>query len=121
MAFENDPEGYSMAQGYAGHDFDKPKQISIDTLYEYGAESWTLTDFTALIEEAIEKIPVDKCAEAVVELEGGYEESTYLRISYQGMESPETVAARVNRCEEYVAGRRSGERAIYERLKAKFG
>ena len=119
-AFENDPDGYRMAQAYAGPDFDKPKECRVETLCEYSGE-WSVADFTYLISQAVAKIPADKRESAKVELEGGYEESTTLRVSYYGLESEAQVAARVRRCEDYVAQSRKSERVTYERLKAKYG
>lgn len=120
MAFENDPEGLKIAQSYAGRDFDKPKEVTIEALREYSG-NWGLDEFQKLIAEAIEKIPADKRADASVDLDNDGGESTKLIISYRGLESAETVADRIRRCEVYVAERRHGERQTYERLKAKFG
>lgn len=121
MAFENDPEGYKMACGYAGADFEKPKEVRIETFREYGSESWAADNFLALVIEAVGQIPPERRDSAIVELEGGYEESTKLVISYRGPETAEAVRDRVRRCEEYVAEKRAGELATYNRLKAKFG
>lgn len=119
MAFENDPEGRQIAMGYAGRDFDQPKIVSIETLCEYGSNEWSPTQFLEMIQKAIAAIPADKLDSSLVELKGGYEESTKLRIRYSGSESAETVADRVRRCELYVAEWRASEKAAYERLKAK--
>ncbi|MCS3690975.1 hypothetical protein [Bradyrhizobium elkanii] len=121
MAFENDPEGYRIAAGYAGGGFDEPHTVRHDVLYEYDGD-WTIEEFQTLIAEAVSAIPETYRASARVEMhDPGYDAPKSLRVYYIGPESPETVADRIKRCEKYVAERRTGERATYERLKAKFG
>lgn len=120
MAFENDPEGRRMAMMYGGSDFDKPRRVRHEVLCEYDGD-WTLDEFKKLIERAIASIPAERRAEAKVEMhDPGYDGSTSLKIYYEGPESPEVVADRVRRCEQYVATGRADERKAYERLKAKF-
>lgn len=121
MAFENDPDGYRMAAAYAGSNFDKPREVTIETFCAYASEEWTLDGFLEAIKSAIDEVPPEKRAVAKVELEGGYEESSKLVIWYRGLESADEVAERVRRCEEYVFKSRASERATFERLKKKFG
>ncbi len=121
MAFENDPEGYRIACGYAGGDFDKPATVLHELMYEYSGE-WTFDEFQKLIAELSETIPPEYRDTARVYLyDPGYDGSTSLKADYSAPENPATVADRVKRCEEYVAERRAAERATYARLKAKFG
>jgi hypothetical protein len=121
MAFENDPDGRSIAERYAGVDFDKPKTVWHETFCEYGTTEWSVSEFREQIASAIDIIPKKYLASARVDLDGGYDESTKLVISYEAPESDETVADRVRRCEQYVAESREKDRQTYERLKRKFG
>ena len=121
MAFENDPEGYEIACGYAGRDFDKSKVVTIEAFSSYG-DTWDLNGFKQAIDDAIDSIPPECRERARVELEsGGGDYSGNLKISYCGPESAATVADRVRRCKQYVAERRRSELATYEALKKKFG
>lgn len=121
MAFENDPEGYRIAMAYAGGDFDKPRTLKHQVLIKYPYEEWSLDDFLALINEAASSIPPPYRSSAKVEMhEPGYDGTASLRMSYVGPESAADVAARIRRCEQYVAERRASERATYESLKRKF-
>lgn len=121
MAFENDPEGYRMAQGYAGRDFDKPKLVRHELLCAY-SEEWTFDEFQKVIADLSDRIPPEYRDTARVYMyDPGYDGSASLRIDYSGPESAEVVADRIRRCDEYVAGSRASERATFERLKAKFG
>lgn len=62
-----------------------------------------------------------KRADATVVLDGKYEETSKLVISYPGMESDEAVQHRIARCLDYVREKLEGERRTFERLKQKFG
>jgi len=117
MAFENDPEGRRVAEGYAGGHFDKARIVTREVFASY-ADEWTPEVFLKEITDAIAAIPAEFMASAKVELEGY--ESGKLLITYTGPESSETVAERIRRCEEYVAERRANEKREFERLKAKF-
>lgn len=121
MAFENDSEGYRMAQGYAGRDFDKVRTVTHNVLHEYDME-YSLDDFSKLMADLLESIPAQYRSTAKAFLyDPGYDGSTSFQVTYVGSESDETVADRVRRCVEYVEERRAEERQNYERLKAKFG
>jgi hypothetical protein len=121
MAFENDPEGYRLARGYAGHDFDKPRMVQHELLTSY-TDEWTLDEFQKLIADLGQQIPPQYRDTAKVFMyDPGYDGPQSLRIEYTGPETPDMVADRVRRCEEYVANKRAEERATFERLKAKFG
>jgi len=121
MAFENDPEGYRMAQYYAGADFDKVKTVTHEVLRECGMK-YDLTEFCALMNDLLASVPEQYRASARVFLyDPGYDGSTSFQITYVGPESAEVVTERIGDCVQYVEQRRAEERAAYERLKAKFG
>jgi hypothetical protein len=121
MDFETDHEARSTAISYAGRDFDKPRLVTIEVLYEYSGE-WSLADFQRLVAEAIQSIPPQYRDVAKVELKDcGYDSGSKFSISYVGPESQETVNERIRRCEEYVNDCRRREQATFIRLKAKFG
>jgi hypothetical protein len=121
MAFENDPDGRRIAAGYAGQNFDKPKLVQHELLTSYSDE-WTFDEFQGLIADLSRQIPAEYRNTARVYMyDPGYDGSQSLRIDYTGPESAESVAARIQRCEQYVAERRATERATYEALKEKFG
>lgn len=117
--FENDPEGYQIATSYAGGDFDKRRTVTHTVFNDNGFE-YTLEQFQETINEAIAKIPEAYRKTALVVLDDDYESSSYLTISYRSPESDEAFNKRMAGYEKYVAEKRSGERAAYERLKAKF-
>jgi hypothetical protein len=107
------------ARAYTGG-FERRK-VTRTVFSEYGEESWALEDFLADIEEAVAEIPGDKRAVATVELEGGYDESTRLKISYPDVESDDELRERIERAVAYARNRKAEERAEFERLKAKYG
>src|ERR1041385_6128707 len=123
MAFENDPDGYRMAQMYAGKNFDKRRIKPIETFSEYSGAEWRLDEFREILDAAIDAIPPECRDSARVELEevGHYESSVKLVVRYIGPEPQSEVDDRISRCEQYVRQSRSEERKQYERLKQKFG
>lgn len=122
MAFENDPEGRALACRYAGHDFDQARIVTHEIFREYAPGEWSVANFLAYINDAAASIPEEHRAAAKVEMyDPGYDGPTSLRMTYEGPESPETVAERVRQCEKYAAQSRADERKAYERLKEKFG
>lgn len=120
MAFENDPEGRRLAEMYAGHNFDRPNIVQHTVFNEYNGE-WTADEFMQMMNGALASIPRECLSTAKVEMfDAGYDSSTRLRLTYEGIESAATVADRVRRCELYVEASRRDERAAYERLRVKF-
>ncbi len=111
MAFENDPEGYRIAQSYAGSDFAKPKIVQHDLMREYWKLDQTLESFRDHMAALLQSVPQEYRATAKVQLyDQGYDSGTIFHIFYEGPENSETVADRVRRCEEYVAERRPQKR-----------
>lgn len=113
-----DAETMALCVSYAGPDFDRPREIVVEALCEYGGHEWSLEEFQADLASAIASIPADKRAATKVELEG--DEYLKLRIWYRRLETDAEVQERVARCLEYAQERQARERATYESLKRKF-
>jgi hypothetical protein len=116
-----DEETRQICIRYAGRNFDKSQQITVEVLDQWGGEDWSLNEFRVLVDEAIEAIPKEYRAKAKVELGGGFEETLRLRIYYTRPENQAEIDERVARCLQYAKERLEGERAAYERLKQKYG
>ena len=113
-----DEETLRRARGYGGGF--EPRGMKREVFCEYGETEWTLVDFLRDIQEAVAKVPEHLRDVARVDLEGGYEESTKLSITYPDVESDEEVTARVTRAIQYALSSKAEERQQYERLKAKY-
>ena len=120
MTVEFDDDTLRLVRGYFGGDPRVPRDVTREVFHEYAEEEWTLPEFMALIEDAVAKIPEDKRAEAKVVLEGSYDETSFLKITYCDTETAAEVAERVKRALAYADSVRGKERAEYERLKSKF-
>lgn len=120
-----DPDIREAIRRYAGRAAFERKILTIEVFNEDGGTEWTLPDFLADVNEAAAKIPEALRASASVDLEGGYEESTYLTISYERPETNGEYEARIRdlvaQLEREKKQRAFAERQEYERLKAKFG
>lgn len=120
MSFENDPDGYRMAQGYAGHDFDKPRVVAHQPLYAFRF-NYSLSEFQKIVADAVASIPEEYRASSSVDLEShDHDVGSEFSITYFAPESAKAVAGRIKRCEEYVANKRLAERSEYDRLSIKF-
>lgn len=99
----------------------EPKLLTIEVLKEYAEERWTLSEFMVLLADAAAEIPEQYREMAVVDLEGSYEETGAIIISYQRMETAEEVAKRVSEREAYLRSEAQREYNQYMALKRKFG
>lgn len=119
------PETVEAIRRYAGRQVFERKNLTIEVFSEYGATEWTLPDFLSDVNEAVAKIPEALRASATVDLEGGYDESTSLKISFDRQETDKEYEDRIRelvlRVEHDRKQRAIAERGEYERLKAKFG
>lgn len=120
MVTDLDEDTLHRACSYFGRDPRVPREIVDEVLYEFGGETWSLDEFLVMINAAVAQIPPERRHTAKVELNGGYEESTSLKISFARTETPAEVATNVGRAIAYAREQQAGERATYEALKRKF-
>ena len=117
---ELDEETLAFIFAYCGRDPRQRKEVTREAFCEYGSEEWSLAEFQEIIAAAIESIPPERREAARVELEGGYDESTCLKISYADWQSDEEVAKDVASALRYANEKLARERIEFERLKRKF-
>lgn len=117
---EIDEETLGIIISYCGGDPRIAREIEVVVFHEYGDESWTIPEFKAAIDHAINEIPEQHRAEAVVSLEGGYEESARLKITYTRLQNQEEIAERVRRALNYARDKQAKDLSTYEALKKKF-
>lgn len=104
-------------RAYSGHDPFVPQSVTREVLSAYPYESWTLAEFRRLLDS----VPAEFQDTATIELEGGWDESSSLKIRYADVQSAQEMQASVERFMEYREERAVREKAEYDRLKKKFG
>lgn len=105
---------------YCGGAPRQPRKVIVEAFAEYANTDWPLIEFQKIIASVIEGVPAECRDSAIVELKGGYDESTVLKISYTRKSTPEEDAGRTFEALKYVNRTRRTEREQYERLKAKY-
>lgn len=105
---------------YYGRDPSERRSVT-EEVFSEGPCEWSPSGFLADINDAIARIPPEFRDEAVVDLEGGYDESTSLTIKYTRPETDEEVAKRVAEARRYARGKVENELRVYEELKRKYG
>lgn len=99
----------------------KPQELTRYVFDEWGTRYWALPDFLDELNAAVAQIPEAKRGETMVSLEGDYDETGKLRISYDDVETADEVAERIASREQYQRERDARDLAEFERLSAKFG
>lgn len=96
------------------------RTVTVTTFSEYATEEWPAQEFLRLVQQAVYAIPPEFQGGATASLEGGYEETTKLTISYERPETAEEAAKREADGLRYRLEQEARERATYEALRRKF-
>ena len=114
----------ALIRGYYGRLAFERRSITIEVFNEYGETDWTLEEFLGAITAAVAKVPEALRATATVALEGDYEETTSLKISFERPETDQEYAERTRAMLSWATTRKAhteaDERELYARLKAKY-
>ncbi len=112
-----------LMKSYAGQACLNPRSVE-EVPFQESTDTWPLPEFLKLLNEAVESIPETFRDRAEVELQGGYDESTWLKITYSRPETNNEFNVRVGKYAEYarrqIAEKERRDASEYQRLKAKF-
>lgn len=114
-----DQETLAIMSGYAGRDLWDRGDVE-HIVARIDPDIWSLSDFEDLLSGFLDAVPEARRESARVELCGGYEESTYLKISYVAPETDESRLIRIGHALMEAMKKKANDIATFERLKAKF-
>jgi len=117
MRGEVDPDTLQRMRSYT-HSLER--RTVVDECFTVYPEEWSFEEFRALMGRLVASIPEDKRHTAKIELTGGYDESTYLRASYERDQTDDEWASDVAHALMHARKGQADDLRIYNRLKAKF-
>lgn len=81
---------------YAGTAWAETKTLTIEVFDFSGGEQWTVEQFQTMVNRLVAGIPPEHMATAQVHLEGGYDETTSLKMTYCRPQTWQEVVAEAN-------------------------
>jgi hypothetical protein len=112
MSDDWDEETKRAVFAYCGGDPRVAREVEDEDFLSFGDEEWSLSDFRAILDKA----PTN----ARVVLTSYSEGPSALSIKWKRLQTPEEVAADVQRAIDYVEAEKRRDRDAYEALKRKF-